>query len=260
MRSRRWRAERTVEKAVISLAADRRDIAAGARAMVPWLAGVVPFGLVIGLSAARADVPTLAGWLTGPLIYSGSAQVATIGMLDAGAAPVVVVTAALIINIRLIFYSATMARYWRNTPWWWRLVAAYLLVDPSVAVGLDGYRRLSRGRAHAHFLGGAVLLWVCWLAAIGVGATVAAGLPAWLHLEFVMPLYLVGQTIPKLAQPAQRRAIFAAAAVALLAFSAPLQLGIALAIAAGITAGATTRPGGRTRVAEPVQLTTQVQR
>ena len=246
---------------MISLAADRRDIAAGARAMVPWLAGVVPFGLVIGLSAARADVPTLAGWLTGPLIYSGSAQVATIGMLDAGAAPVVVVTAALIINIRLIFYSATMARHWRGTPWWWRLVAAYLLIDPSFAVGLDGYRRLAdRGRAHAHYFGGAVLLWVSWLAAIGAGATAGAGLPAWLHLEFVMPLFLVGETVPKLANQAQRRAIFAAATVALLAFSAPLQLGIALAIAAGITAGATTRPDGRTRVAEPVQLTTEVQR
>ena len=113
---------------MISLRADRRDVAAGARAMAPWLAGVVPFGLVIGVSAAQATVPTLAGWLTGPLIYAGSAQVATIGMLDAGAAPVVVVAAALIINIRLIFYSATMARHWRGTPWWWRLVAAYLLI------------------------------------------------------------------------------------------------------------------------------------
>jgi branched chain amino acid efflux pump len=60
---------------VISLHADRRDVAAGARAMAPWLAGVVPFGLVIGVSAAQADDPTLAGWLTGPLSYAGSAQV-----------------------------------------------------------------------------------------------------------------------------------------------------------------------------------------
>ena len=229
---------------MISLRADRRDIAAGARAMVPWLAGIVPFGLVIGVSAAQADVPALAGWLTGPLIYAGSAQVATIGMLSAGAAPMAVVAVALVINVRLIFYSATMARHWRGTPWWWRLAAAYLLVDPSVAVGLDGYRRLGRGRGHAHYLGGAVLLWVSWLAAIGAGATAGAGLPAWLHLEFVIPLYLVGQAIAKLADPAPRRAIFAAAAVALLALSAPLQLGIALAIAAGIAAGLTARPAG----------------
>jgi len=224
---------------VISLRADRRDVAAGARAMVPWLAGLIPFGLVIGVSAAQSDIPTLAGWLTGPLIYAGSSQVATIGMLNAGAAPVVVVASALIINIRLIFYSATMARYWRGTPWWWRLVAAYLIVDPSVAVGLDGYQRLGRARGHAHYLGGAVVLWMSWLAAIAVGAMVGAGWPTWLHLEFVIPLYLVGQAISKLAHPAQRRAILAAATVALLALSAPLQLGVALAIAAGVTAGLT---------------------
>jgi len=224
---------------VISLRADRSDFAAGARAMVPWLAGIVPFGLVIGVSAAQADVPTLAGWLTGPLIYAGSSQLATIGMLDAGAAPVIVVASALIINIRLIFYSATMARYWRDTPRWWRLVAAYLIVDPSVAVGLDGYQRLGRGRGHAHYLGGAVVLWVSWLAAIAAGAMAGASWPAWLHLEFVIPLYLAGQATAKLTKPAQRRAILAAATVALLALSAPLQLGTALAIAAGVTAGLT---------------------
>ena len=220
-----------------SLRADRRDVALGARTMAPWLAGVIPFGLAIGVSAAQADIPTLAGWLTGPLIYGGSAQAATIGMLDVGATPLVIVAAALIINIRFIFYSATMARHWQGTPWWWRLLAAYLLVDPSLAVGLDGYRRLAGDRAHAHYLGGAVLLWVSWLAAIGIGATAGAGLPAWLHLEFVMPLYLAGQAVTKLASPASRRAAVAAAAVALLTLSAPLQLGIALAIAAGIAAG-----------------------
>src|SRR5262249_54426010 len=115
-------------EAVTSLRADHRDVATGARAMVPWLAGIISFGLVIGVSATDADVPTLAGWLTGPLIYAGRAQVATIGMLDPGAAPMAVVAVALAINVRLIFYPAAMARHWRGTPWWWRLAASYLLV------------------------------------------------------------------------------------------------------------------------------------
>jgi predicted branched-subunit amino acid permease len=245
---------------VISLSADRHDIAAGARAMAPWLAGIIPFGLVIGVSAAQADIPTLAGWLTGPLIYAGNAQLAAIGMLNAGAAPIVVVAAALIINVRLIFYSATMARHWRGTPRWWQFAAAYLLIDPSLAVGLDGYERLGRDRGHAHYLGGAVLLWVSWLAAIGVGATVGAGLPTWLHLEFVAPLFLIGKAVPQLANPAQRRAIFAAATVALLALSAPLQLGIVLAIAAGIAAGLTARRDGPGQSTHQVQPATEVRR
>jgi predicted branched-subunit amino acid permease len=229
--------------------------------MVPWLVGVVPFGLVIGLSAAQADIPTLAGWLTGPLIYAGSSQVATIGMLDAGAAPVVIVVAALVINIRLILYSATMSRHWRGTSLRWRFVAAYFLVDPSFAVGLDGYaRQLDRDRAHAHYLGGGVLLWVSWLAAIGIGATVGAGLPTWLDLEFVIPLYLVGVVVPKLADPVLRRTIFAAAAVAILSVSAPLHLGMVLAIAAGITAGLAVPPVNRVEPTQPLRRTAEVPR
>ena len=72
---------------MVTLAAHRRDLATGARAMVPWAIGVAPFGLVIGVSAARADLPTRAGWLTGPVIYAGSAQLATIQMLAAVVRP-----------------------------------------------------------------------------------------------------------------------------------------------------------------------------
>ena len=102
----------------------RHHLLAGARAMAPWLLGVAPFGLVIGVSAARADIPTLAGWLTGPLIFGGSAQVATIQLLDSGAAPAVAIVAGLAVNLRLVLYSATMARHWQGAPHWWQALAA----------------------------------------------------------------------------------------------------------------------------------------
>jgi predicted branched-subunit amino acid permease len=218
------------------------EFAAGARAMVPWLAGVTPFGLVIGVSAAQADIPTLAGWLTGPAIYAGSSQVAAIEMLDAGTAPVVVVITALVINLRLILYSGAIATHWRGTPRWWRAMAAYLLVDPSFVVGIDRYQRPGdRGDAHRFYLGGAITLWVTWLLAIGAGATLGAQLPAALHLELVIPLYLVGEIVPKLADRAARRAILTAVVVAVVAFSAPMHLGVVLAIVAGLGAALTVR-------------------
>ena len=85
-------------------------------------------------------------------------------------------------------------------------------------------------------------------------------MPASIHLEFVIPLYLAGQAISKLADPALRRAIFVAAAVALLALTAPLQLGIALAIAAGVAAGLTVRPAGPTRSSRPLKPATEIPR
>jgi predicted branched-subunit amino acid permease len=222
------------------------DFAAGARAMVPWLAGVTPFGLVIGVSAAQADIPTLAGWLTGPAIYAGSSQVAAIEMLDAGTAPIVVVITALVINLRLILYSGAIAAHWRGTPRWWRAVAAYLLVDPSFAVGIDRYQRPGDSTdAHRYYLGGAITLWIAWLLAIGAGATLGAQLPAALHLEFVIPLYLVGEIVPKLADRATRRAALTAAVVAVVAISAPLHLGVVFAIVAGLGAALTVTEGKR---------------
>jgi predicted branched-subunit amino acid permease len=222
------------------------DFAAGARAMVPWLAGVTPFGLVIGISAAQADIPTLAGWLTGPAIYAGSSQVAAIEMLDAGTAPIVVVITALVINLRLILYSGAIAAHWRGTPRWWRAMAAYLLIDPSFAVGIDRYQQSGdRSDAHRYYLGGAITLWITWLLAIGAGATLGAQLPAALHLEFVIPLYLVGEIVPKLADRATRRAALTAAVVAVVAISAPLHLGVVLAILAGLGAALTVTEGRR---------------
>lgn len=223
-----------------------RDLLGGARAMAPWLVGIVPYGLVIGVSAARADIPTLTGWLGAPLIYSGSAQVATIELLDSGAAPLVVVATALVINLRLVLYSGTMAQHWQGTPRWWRALAAYLLVDPSVAVGVDGYRDApDRRRGHLHYIGGAALLWVVWLTAIAVGATAGTRLPAALRLDFVIPLFLAGEVAARLDDRATRRAVAAAVVVAIGAVSAPMHAGVMLAIVAGIGLGLHTRGSDR---------------
>jgi len=222
--------------------AQGRELVAGGRAMVPWLIGVTPFGLVIGVSAAQADIPTLAGWLTGPVIYAGSAQVAAIEMLDGNAAPLAVIVTALVINLRIILYSAAMAPHWRGTPWWWRLLAGYLLIDPSFAVGIKRYAAPGhRAGAHAFYLGGAIALWVTWLVAIGAGAAAGARLPAWLHLEFLVPLFLVGEVVPKLFTVAYRRAVLAAAAVAAPALILPMHAGLVVAIVAGILAGLTAQ-------------------
>ena len=227
---------------MVITAEDRRDAAAGARAMTPWLMGIGPLGLVIGVEAAHSHLSTLAGWLTGPAIYAGSAQVTAIQMLDAGALPLAVIATVLLINLRLFLYSAAMAPHWRGTPTWWRLLAGYLLVDPSFMVGMNRYGQPGeRRRAHAYYLGAALLLWVTWLVAIAAGAAAGARLPAWLHLDFLVPLYLIGQVVPRLGQSAPRRAAMIACVVAALAVGAPMQLGIPVGIVVGIAAGLVRR-------------------
>ena len=64
--------------------------------------------------------------------------------------------------------------------------------------------------AHAFYLGGAVVLWVGWLAALGIGAVAGATVPPGLHLELLVPLYLVGQIVPELRRRETRRAVVGA--------------------------------------------------
>jgi predicted branched-subunit amino acid permease len=228
---------------ILTYETHRRDIAAGMHFVAPWLIGMVPFGLVIGVSAVKADISTFVGWLTGPVIYGSAAQLATIEMLDAGAGVVAVVATTAVINLRLLLYSAVMATYWRGTPLWYRLVAGYLLVDPSFVAGIERYgREPDRLKGHAHYLGAAVAVWLTWLVSITVGATVGGRMPDSLHLEFLFPLFLIGEIVPKLRSAAVRRAVFVGGTASLACITAPMRLSIVIGIAAGMIAGMVGRP------------------
>jgi predicted branched-subunit amino acid permease len=227
---------------VVGLPTRRADLAAGARAMLPWLLGVVPFGLVIGVSAAAADVPAGAAWLGGPLLFGGSAHLATIQLLDAHASAAVVLVAALAINARLVLYSATMAPHWRDRSTAWRATAAALLVDPSFAVGVGGYEAHPDDpeRGDRHYLGGALVLGAAWLLSITVGMLAGAHVPAGLHLEMVIPLFLTGEVVHHLRDRATTLAACVAATVTVVTTAVPDHLGPLVAIAAGIAAGLST--------------------
>lgn len=217
----------------------RRSFLGGGRAMVPWLAGVVPFGLTIGVTIASSSIDPLAGWATGALIYAGSAQLIAIELMDHGAAAPVVVATVLVVNARLVAYSGAMAPHWYGTGRGFRGGAAYLLVDPSYAVGTDGYRRHHDPRAgHAHYLGGAVTLWVAWQLAIGIGILGARAVPDASLLGLVVPFYLIAEVV----RVARTRSGVAAAgvggAVALVASALPFHAGAVVAIAAGVTVAA----------------------
>jgi predicted branched-subunit amino acid permease len=222
--------------------------AAGVRAMAGWLPGIALYGLVVGVTAGRADIPVLPAWLLGATVYSGGAQAAAVDLLGAGAAPLIVLVTVLAVNARLVVYSAALGTHWRTASARWRALAAYLLVDPSFAVGLDRYQRDGDGdgppaAAHAHYLGGAAALWATWLCATAVGVVAAGRLPMGLGLEFVMPLFLLGEAQRRLTSPAARRACAVAVVVAVAGTQVPLHLGLLVAILAGLLVGVARVPG-----------------
>lgn len=218
------------------------DLIGGARAMLPWLVGVVPFGMVIGVTIGAGTVDHAVGVATGPLIYSGSAQLAALDMIERGAAPLITVTTVLSLNARLIFYSGGMAAHWRGTSRRFRLVASALLVDPSYAVGQAGYADHGGRRGHLHYVGGGAALFAAWHFAILTGLLVGAAVPPALHLEHAVPLFLVAEV----AHACRTRPELAAATIggitAVAGHGLPLHAGPLLGILAGIVAGSAASP------------------
>jgi len=217
----------------------RADLLDGARAMLPLLLAVTPFGLVFGVTLSESGAPHLAGWSTSWLVYGGSAQIAAVGLVGQGASALVVVASVAVIQLRLAVYGTALAPHWRGTSRTWRGLAAYLLVDPSFLVGTRSYdgQRPPRS-AHLHYLGGAVLLWAGWQAVTAVGLTAGAVVPAGLDLDFVAPLYLVALVVPAARTPAVRWAASTAAVTAVAATALPLQVGPAVGMVAGLLVGA----------------------
>ena len=214
----------------------RRSFLDGATAMGPWLVAVVPFGLVIGVTVGASSVDPLAGLATGVTIYSGSAQLAAVELLDQGAAPAVAIAAVLAINSRLVFYSGAMAVHWQGTSRFFRALSSYLLVDPSYAVGKSRYLEEPAPRSHAYYLGGAVTLWMAWQCAILAGFVAGAGVPSALHLEYAVPLFLVAEVVNHARTRPSVAAAAVGAAVAVAGSSLPFHSGPLAGIACGIVA------------------------
>jgi predicted branched-subunit amino acid permease len=101
-------------------------------------------------------------------------------------------------------------------------------------VGKAGYGRAPT--RHLHYVGAGVTLWVAWQAAIVAGFLAGAGVPASLHLEHAVPLFLVAEVAHGARAHPARAAAAVGALTAVLGQGLPLHAGPLVGIVAGIAA------------------------
>jgi predicted branched-subunit amino acid permease len=219
----------------------------GARDMTPMVVGVVPFGFAIGATIAASSVDTAAGLASAPAILAGSAQLATVQMLDAATNPVIIVVSALLINLRIILYSTSLAPWFAGEPLWRRLVLAVPVIDQTHFVCQPRFERGDldqRGRV-AYYTGAATWLVAAWLASQAAAVLLGAGLPASARLDMAAPLALVGLLAKSVGTRPAAVAGAAAIGVAAIGAGLPLHSATLVATLAGIAAGVTAEAGAR---------------
>ena len=211
---------------------------AGARATLPVLLAVIPFGIITGVAMVASGIPPAIAMLMSILVFAGASMVASAQLLASSAPIVLVILTTLVINLRFMMYSASLRTHFAHAPLKQRLTVAYLTADNVYALVLNRFAEHPGDPGKfEYFLGAGVLVWAVWQAAVLAGILIGAGVPPAWRLEFAAPLAFIALSIPFLRDRATVIAALAAG-IAVVAFQdVPLRLNIILAAATGVAAG-----------------------
>jgi predicted branched-subunit amino acid permease len=210
--------------------------------VAPFLLGVAPFGVVVGVAMVAAGIPPLAAMAMSIVVYAGASMLAAAQFLSEGAPLAAIVLTAFFINLRFLMYSASLRPHLRGVPWRARLLAGSLLADNVYGVSMARFtEHPDMPGKLGYYLGAGMAIWLTWQVAVALGIAVGAGLPAQWRLEFAAPLAFIALTVPFLRDRGMVAAAVAAAIVAVAAAGLPARIGLAAAAFVGIAAGMVLR-------------------
>lgn len=210
----------------------------GVRAMSPILLGVIPFGLIFGVTAVNADVPAVAAWASSFLVFAGASQIALVEVMDGGGTPIIAVLTAVIINARHMMYSADTGRYTAREHFGTKLGVAYLLTDQAYLVSGHRFPDPSNAAGYVRFYVGAGLtLWTMWQISTTSGMILGSAIPESWSLEFAIPLTFMALLVLAVKDRPTLLAAVVGGGVAVAAIGLPYHLGLPLGTAAGIAVG-----------------------
>jgi predicted branched-subunit amino acid permease len=211
---------------------DRRAVIESAPIFVP----AIPFGFVVGVAMAESAMPGWIAWSSSPLIFAGAAQLAVLTL--AGSAGLwAIVVAGMVINARHLMYGAALAPAFRRQPRWFRWLGPFVLIDQVFALSVfraDG----SPEEFRRYYTTCGVFFFVGWQITTTAGMVIGPVVPASWRLGLAAPVMFVGMVLVSVRRWPQAVAAGSAAAVGLAGAGLPDRLGIVVAAAVGVTAGA----------------------
>lgn len=212
---------------------------AGARDICPILLGVIPFGLICGAVCVNVGMPEWGAVGMSTIIFAGAAQLAAAQLLGDNAPLTVVILTGLVINVRFLMYSASLAPHLKGLHPVKKAGLAYMLTDQAYAMSITRFTKPDGESVDkvSYYLGTAVLMWVAFNGTTLIGAYVGALIPAQWNLDFAIPLTFTALVIPAVKDKPTLLAAVVAGAVSYFADPLPYNLGLITAAMAGICVG-----------------------
>jgi 4-azaleucine resistance transporter AzlC len=211
----------------------------GAKAIAPVALALMPLGLAFGATATGSGLSMPEALGMSVFVFSGAAQLAALPLLSAGASVAVVVLTVLVINIRMVLYSASLAPHFRGLGVGWKGLLSYIITDQAYAATIT---RFDEGRVEEpdkrwYYLGAALPVGAVWLSGTVLGVFVGSWVPEGWSLDFVLPLIFIALAVPAVKDHTTGAAALCAGASAVFAATMSLNLGLITAALVGVCGG-----------------------
>lgn len=219
----------------------RPEFLLGMRASAPVAPGIAAWGLMTGVAMVKSGMSALEAIAMTVLVYAGSAQLAAIPLLIAGAPAWVIWATAFCVNLRFVVFSLHLRDYLMHMPRWRRLVNGFLTADMTYALFTSQYPQpaadeAGRAAQEAYLAGNYCMTWIAWTGASLLGIALGNWMPASWGLGFAGVLCLVGILCSLANTPLRVLAALIAGATAVVAYALPLKLNIVTAIGVAVLA------------------------
>jgi predicted branched-subunit amino acid permease len=215
----------------------------GLIASSPFILLIVPFATLFGVLATEAGLSVFETLTFSVVVIAGAAQFTALQLLQEEAPTVVVLASALAVNLRMAMYSASLTPYIGSAPLWQHALAAYVTVDQSYVVAIAKFEKspeMTVPQRVAYFFGAVTPIVPLWYGFTVVGAYIGTQVPDSWALDFAIPITFLAMIAPMFRTLAHVVAALVAVVVSLLVASVPYSLGIIIAGAIGMMAGAQT--------------------
>ena len=216
----------------------RDEFQRGLRDIVAPSLGISAWALVTGVAMIKSGLSVPLAALMSLTVYAGSAQLAALPLIAAGAPLWVVWATAACMNLRFVIFSAHWRKYFGHLPRAKRLLLGYFAADLNYVLFIQRFPEPKPSPEQVpYYLGGVTWGWFSWQVPSLVGIALADRVPEEWGLGFAGVLALLGLAYSTLSGRKSWIAAAAAAVVALVALALPLRLNIVVAIAAGVAVG-----------------------
>jgi predicted branched-subunit amino acid permease len=212
----------------------------GVRECLPMAIGISAWGLVAGVAMAKSGMGVPLAIFMSVLVSAGSSQVAALPLIQSDAAMWVVWATVLCVNLRFLVFGYQYRPYFMHLPRRRRIAMSYFMGDSTFAMFVRRFPEPDPARARDHedyFLGGALLTYAVWQAAIITGIVAGNAIPLSWGLGFAGTMALLALTCGQLRSPSTWVAALVACCAAIATYSLPLRLNIVVAVSAAIAVG-----------------------